>query len=303
MSLYQKYRPQQFDEMIGNADIISYLEEVVSDEEECPHVFLFHGPTGCGKTTLARILSEKLGCDVIDMKEVNTADFRGIDTVREMIKSSAYKGIGGGSRVWLIDETHKMTNDAQNALLKLLEDCPEHAYFILCTTDPNKLLKTVRGRCIELQVKSLTDHEMFRLLKTVVKSEDKKLKKSVYDQIIQDSQGLPRNALQSLEKVLKVSPEQQLEIAKQSAQELNESIELCRALLTKSSWKTVREILKGLKDQDPESIRRHVLGYAQSVLLNKESNEAAHVIEEFYEPLYNVGFPGLVYACYSVIKG
>ena len=302
MNLYLKYRPQEFDQIVGNKDVVDYLVEVVQDVKTCPHVFLLYGPTGCGKTTLARIISKKLGCSDMDFREINTADFRGIDTVREIIRNSRYHSLGGGVRVWLVDEAHKMTGDAQNALLKLLEDSPEHSYFILCTTDPNKLLPTVRGRCIQLQVKVLNDHQMFRVLRNVVKGEEKKLRKSVYDQIIRDSFGQPRNALQILDRVLKVSPEQQLELAKQSAGEYSESIELCRALIGQSSWKMVRNILSGLKDQDAESIRRHVLGYSQSVLLGGENDKAALVIEEFMEPLYNIGFPGLVYACYSVIK-
>ena len=302
MNLYLKYRPKEFDQIVGNKDVVDYLKEVMKDIASCPHVFLFHGPTGCGKTTLARIVSKKLGCSEVDFREINTADFRGIDTVREIIRNSRYHSLGGGVRVWLFDEIHKMTGDAQNALLKLLEDPPEHSYFILCTTDPAKLLPTVRGRCIELPVIPLNDRQMFRLLRNIVKEEGKKVEKSIYDQIILDSFGLPRNALQILDKVLRVSSEHQLESAKRSAAEHSESIELCRALIGNSSWKKIRTILNGLKDQEAESIRRHVLGYSQSVLLGGENDKAALVIQEFWEPFYSIGFPGLVYACYSTVK-
>ena len=93
-----------------------------------------------------------------------------------------------------------------------------------------------------------------------------------------------------------------MKIAKQSAEELSESIALCRALIRREGWKIVREILSGLKDQDAEGIRRHVLGYAQSALLNSDNERAGLVLEEFFEPFYSIGFPGLVYACYSVTK-
>jgi len=304
MSLYKKYRPEEFAGIVGNEDIVEYLESTLQKEsEEWPHAILLHGSTGCGKTTLARIIAGAMDCDSLDLKEINTANFRGIDTVRDMIKHAGYKAIAGDSRVWVIDEVHKMTNDAQNALLKLLEDSPSHAYFILCTTEPEKLLPTIKGRCMQLQVKSLTDRQMFKLLKSVTKKEEKKLKTPVYDQIIQDSFGLPRNALQILERVLGVPKDQQLEIARQSAIQYSESIELCRALIGSNGWKKISSILKGLKDQEAESIRRHVLGYCQSVLLNGGNDKAAQVIEEFWEPLYNIGFPGLVFACYSVTKG
>jgi DNA polymerase III gamma/tau subunit len=303
VSLYQKHRPQNLDNVIGNIDVITYLREALADKKTCPHVFLLSGPTGCGKTTLARIISKDLDCDPVDMKEINAASFRGIDTVREMINSANYFSMGGGSRVWLIDEIHKMTNDAQNALLKLLEDSPKHSYYILCTTEPEKLLPTLRGRCVDLPVKPLNENEMMKLLRTVVKGEGKKVAISVYEQIVRDSLGLPRNAIQILEKVIKVPEVQQLEIAKQSAVQYSESIQLCRALFEKAGWKKISTILTGLKQEDPESIRRQVLGYCQSILLKQENDRAAFVIEIFQEPLYNIGFPGLVLACYSVVKG
>lgn len=302
MNLYQKYRPSSFEEVIGNDDILKYLSTALEDIESAPCVYLFYGPTGCGKTTLARILAKAVGCKDIDIREVNTADFRGIDTVRDMIKNSRFHAIGGQSRAWIIDECHKLTNDAQNALLKLLEETAS-AYFILCTTEPDKLIKTVRGRCIELAVKPLNEVQMQKLLKRVVRAENKKITISVYEQIIQDSFGLPRSALQILDRVLNVPEEQQLEMAKASAVQASESIQLCRALLEKTTWKKVAGILDGLKDQDPESIRRHVLGYCQSVLLRQSHDKAWYVIDCFRDPMYDIGFPGVVYACYSATKG
>ena len=196
-----------------------------------------------------------------------------------------------------------MTNDAQNALLKILEDTPKLVYFVLCTTDPHKLLKTIQGRCSQFAVKPLDDRQMFRLLKTVVKNEGEELPQEVYDQIMQDSLGHPRNALQILDQVLRVEADKRLELARRSAEEQSESIALCRALIKGGAgWKEIREILNGLKDQDAEGIRRHVLGYAQAVLLKEDNLRAWRVLEELYEPLYNVGFPGLVYACYSITK-
>lgn len=303
MSLYIKHRPQSLVDVIGNADVIDYLMTSLRDKETCPHVFLLNGPTGCGKTTLARIIAKELDCHDVDLKEVNSANSRGIDTVREIIDSAKYYSMAGGSRVWLIDEVHKMTNDAQNAFLKLLEDTPRQSYFILCTTEPEKVIPTIRGRCVDLKVKPLDENEMLKLLRSTVKAEGKKIAMSVYEQIILDALGLPRNALQILEKVLKVPETKQLEMAKQSATQVSESIELCRALLGGGGWKQVRTILTGLKTQDSETIRRHVLGYCQGVLLREENDRAAFVIEMFQEPLFNIGFPGLVFACYSVIKG
>ncbi len=302
MTLYRKYRPQNFDEMYGNEDLLDSLKEMLQKEDR-PHSYLFHGNTGCGKTTLARIIARELGAKGNDFREVDSADFRGIDTVREMRKQSQYKALEGSCRVWLLDEVHKLSNDAMNALLKALEDTPKHVYYILCTTDPQKLLATIKGRCSQFQVTPLSDKMMFKLLRGVVKGEEEKLTKQIYEQIIQDSQGQSRDALQILEQVLCTSSDRRLEVAKRTAELQSQSIELCRALINPTGWKKIAGILKGLKDQDPERIRRGVLGYCQTILLRGENHQAGKVMEEMISPFYNSGFPGLVLASYSVVCG
>lgn len=196
-----------------------------------------------------------------------------------------------------------MTGDAQSAFLKALEDTPNHVYFILCTTDPQKLLPTIRGRCTTLNMEPLSDTYMMRLLRQVVKAEGETLSKQIYEQIIQDAQGHPRNALQVLDQVIRVPGEKRLEIAQRTAEEQSQVIELCRALIKNEGWSKIRVILTGLKGQDPENIRRAVLGYCQAVLLKSENQKAALIMDEFIEPFYNTGFPGLVFACYSINAG
>ena len=144
---------------------------------------------------------------------------------------------------------------------------------------------------------------MFYLLRKVVKGEGESLNKVVYEQIIDDSEGYPRNALQVLEQVLSADVDNRLEIAKKSLDNQRESIELCRALLEGAGWKRIADILNGLRQEDPEGIRRHVLGYCQAGLLRGKANDKAAVImEAFYEPFYNTNFPGLVFACYTATQ-
>jgi DNA polymerase III gamma/tau subunit len=197
-----------------------------------------------------------------------------------------------------------MTGDAQTALLKALEDTPPHIIYILCTTEPQKLLPTIRGRCAQYPVRTLSEREMKKLLLKVIKAEEESLSKELYEQIIQDSMGHPRNALQILSQVLSVSEDNRLKVAKQTAERQSQTIELCRALIDGSPWKKVSEILKGVKEEDPEGIRRAVMGYCQAILLgNNPSPKAAEILQEFLEPFYNSGFPGLTFACYSVVCG
>jgi DNA polymerase III gamma/tau subunit len=202
----------------------------------------------------------------------------------------------------LVHNCAKMTNAAQNAFLKILEDTPKSVYFILATTDPEKLLSTIKGRCQQFQVKPLTDSQMFSLLRRIVREEGETLEQEVYDQIIQDSLCHPRNALQILEQVLSVAPERRLEMAKQTAEVQSQAIELCRALIKHESWNKVNKILVGLKGQEEETIRRIVLGYCQAILLKEDNTRAGLIMEEMFDPFYNTGFPGLVFKCYSITK-
>lgn len=302
MSLYLKYRPEVLSEIRGNVELVSTLQNMLSDIPSCPHSFLLHGPTGCGKTTIGRIIANELGCKGNDFREVDSADFRGIDTVREIRKQCLYKALEGSVRVWLIDECHKMTNDAQNALLKILEDTPEHVYFILATTEPQKLLKTIKGRCSQFAVSPLNNQQVIGLVRSVVKKEGESLPKVIYEQIAKSSEGHPRNALQILEQVLNVAEDERLEVSKRSEERQAEIIELCRALVNRKGWKIISGILVGLKTEDPESIRRVMLGYCQAILLKKDDTYIGRIMEEFIEPFYNTGFPGLTYACYAVVK-
>lgn len=302
MSLYKKYRPDKLSDIFGNEDTIVSLETYLDGTKEMPQALLFQGPTGCGKTTMARIVGKELEIGGQDLMEIDSGQFRGIDTIREIRKQSTYRPLSGDKRMWIIDECHKLSNDAQNALLKILEDTPKGVYFILCTTEPNKLISTILNRCVQYTVKPLDHRDMFKLIKKVVKAENETIHKSVYEQIIMDSLGRPRDALQILDKVLTVEEDRRIEVAKKTAEELSQSIELCRALIQGDPWKKTTLILKGLKEEDPERIRRHILGYLQSVLLDGKNDTAAAIMEEFLEPFYNTGFPGLVYACYRAIN-
>lgn len=302
MSLYHRYRPNSFDDVIGNEEVIASLKGTLQREDP-PHAFLLSGPTGCGKTTLSRIIANELGCSGADFREMDSASYRGIDDIREIRKQSMYMPVEGKCRVWLLDECHKLSNDAMNALLKALEDSPPHVFYILATTDPQKLLPTIRGRCARFNVSLLNENQLYRLLRKVCKREEVSIEKEILEQVVQDSEGHPRNALQILEQVISVGPERRLAVAKKTAERQSQTIELCRALIGGAPWKKVAGILSGLKDEDPESIRRAVLGYCNSILLKGEDTQAGKVMEQMLEPLFNTGWPGLTFACYAIVCG
>lgn len=299
MSLYNKYRPDSLNKVFGNESAIKSLKAVLEKEDK-PHAFLFSGPKGCGKTTLGRIVKSHLGVSDTDFIELDSADFRGIDTVRAVRRNAGLGAMSGKYRLWLFDEVHQFSKDAQTALLKLLEEPPPHAFFVLCTTDPQKLLPTVRDRCTSIVVQPLKDDQMKKLLQRVCKKEQKHVTEDVLDQIIHDACGSARAALVVLESVMDLNADDMMEAAQQKMMEENDAIEICRALFEKTiSWTKVGSLIQK-NDTDPESVRRLVMSYCNSILMKKADNRAAIIMEHFEGNFYDNGKPALTLACYRV---
>lgn len=199
---------------------------------------------------------------------------------------------------------HQLSKDGQSALLKALEDTPPHVYFLLATTDPEKLLPTIRGRCASFEVSPLEDDEMLKHLRQVASAERKRVSPEVLKQIVRDSLGSCRNALQVLDKVIDLPVEDMKAAAEQVAAKENAVIDLCRALMRREKWAVVSGIIKGLEKEDPEKTRLAILGYCSSVLLNtpKDAPQAFVVMDCFREPLWNNGRAGLVLAAYESLE-
>jgi DNA polymerase III delta prime subunit len=245
----------------------------------------------------------------VDFTELNSADFRGIDMVRDIRTRIPLAPIGGKCRVWLIDEAHQLTKDAQTALLKMMEDTPSHVYFMIATTESGKLLPAIVNRCVSIKVKKLKNKEVADVLMQVCRKEwntdaGEKFTDEVLDKVVELSEGCPRAAVQLLESVVDVEDaDSQVECLERSEFK-SESIELCRALLNeRNRWPEVAALLKGL-DVDPEKMRRMVLGYMTSVILGgKNAKRAFLVIQAFRDNFFDSGKAGLVAACYEVVVG
>lgn len=298
LPLHLEYRPQRFEDFVGNEAVVETLSEVISRDSR-PRVYLFVGPSGCGKTTLARIIKNELGCSDRDWREFNSANTRGIDTIREIANSCMYSPMTGKYKIYLLDEVHKITGDGQHALLKLLEDTPKHVIFILCTTDPDKLISPLCNRCSTYQVKSLQRAKLTILLKKVCEKEKAEISIKVLNEVVRIAEGSPRRALVYLDQVINIDDE---ELALQT---LVENVtgdvdvrEICQLLLKGGEWKQVSALLKKL-DQSPEDTRRQALGYFNAVLLNSQTNNrAADLISLFSESFIYSGKAGLSLACY-----
>jgi len=302
---YKRFRPKTLKGVVGQEGAIASLQRFI-DKGSVPHCILLTGPSGCGKTTIGRILKTHLNCGDADFLEINSADFKGIDTIREIRRSVNLSPISGDCRIWLIDESHKLTNDAQNALLKILEDTPSHAYFMLATTDPQKLIKTIHTRASEVKLQALGAPALKRVLQRVIDKEGLTVTDTVLDEIVDAADGSARKALVILEQVGGLATEaEQVQAVQATSLNKDAAITLARALINpRASWKEVAPLLKELKDE-PEGIRYLVLGYCRSVLLGGGplAARAYMIIDIFSRNFYDSKQAGLAAACYEVVTG
>ena len=300
--LYRKHRPSDLDAVVGQTTAIKVLKQKLKDDN-IPHALLFIGPSGVGKTTIARALRKPLKCHPSEFHEVNCADIRGIDNIREIRKRMGLRPMNGQTKIWLIDEAHKLTNDAQNALLKMLEDTPGHVYFMLATTEPNKVIKTIHTRCMPLHLKPIGEKELSELVLSVAKDENKgDLDDSVVSKIVEHSDGSARHALVLLDSVIRLDSEEDMLEAIEKSTMSTQAIQLCRMMMNpRTSWQEVGKLLKELEGEDPEGLRRMMLGYMRSVLLNSGQQRAAYIIGVFERNFFDSGNAGLALACYEVM--
>lgn len=299
VELYRKYRPESLDDMVGNEKTIKSLEKEL---ENGSHVFLMTGPAGCGKTTLARIMAKKVNAGPLSIHEINSAENRGIDTAREIMEQMRFNPSDGESIVWILDEMHMITSAGQNALLKALEDTPEHCYFFLCTTNPEKLIAPLKTRCSIINVVPLKDEEMIYLLKRTARAEKIKIDSEVYERICEIAQGGSRKALKLLAKVLYLdSDEERLEVLKnEDSSESKEVKELCQLLMSgKASWSSISKLLKNIDMTEAERVRQAVMGYMGAVLLNgKSSGPIVSAMQAFSSAdTYKNGKNAIIVAC------
>lgn len=314
MPLHIDCRPATLDAVIGNDGIKEAIKAKFLPTEgglyDPPHSVLFVGPSGCGKTTLARIVAGMLGCSPSDIQEFNSSNTRGIDTIREIAQNSMYAPMSGKVKVYILDEVHRMTKDAQNALLKLLEDTPKHVFFLLATTDPEMLIKAILTRCMKFEVKSLANPQMLTLLKETVVNAGISLtdfSDKVLNLIVKTAEGCPRQAMILLDSVIDIEDEEKaLDAVSAATATATDSIELCRLLLTtnKGRWNDAKFYLKNLMD-DPEKTRYGILGYMNSVLLSdncKDTDHVSLVIDCFIESFMYSGKAGLTNAVYNACK-
>jgi len=296
--LYNKYRPQNLDELYGNTVTIKALQKAIKNGS---HTFLFSGPTGSGKTTTARIVASLVHCT--EPHEINAANTRGIDDVRAIL-DDIQRGAGflEESRVWIMDEAQQLTTDAANALLKVLEEPPEDLYFIICTTEPSKLLKTIRSRCVEFSFELLKDKDMLALLQDICQLEGYTISVEVLNTIIRIAEGHARKALTLLQAVSGLETqelqEQYLDTCGLGEDDVG-FFELTQALYKETLWTTIIAGLNEMKTKNPEGFRKVIMAYGTTMILRGQVMKERHMqlMQYMKNPIYE--WSNIVLAIYN----
>lgn len=306
MSLYLKYRPTVFDDIVGQDDAVKLLKAVVAmPKEDRPKVFLLAGASGCGKTTLARAFARAIGVDPsrTDFFEQDASKDRSIDTIRTMCNGMGNRPMSpkAEGRVYLIDECHQLLRPAQEALLKKCEDTPPGTYIFFCTTEPNSLGAALRSRCKCVTIKPLTTTQLIKNLRRVAAAEGIQATDDALIKIAENSNGSARVSLQLLESfMLQGDVDKAIELsAGVGEQVVVDTRALCKAIVNKqSSWDAVVDFCNRYRGQS-EAVRQAVLGYLRACLLNSKSRtdrgRFITLIECFLEPHYDCGDAALVY--------
>ena len=199
-AFYRKYRPASLEELVGQSDAVKLIQQQVKNNN-LSHAYLFSGPRGVGKTSLARIIATTLGCDpVFDITEIDAASHNKVDDIRDLNDSINFIASSpGNKRVFILDEVHMLSNAASNAFLKTLEEPPAHVIFILATTEPDRVLETIKSRTTHIAFKRISNEEIVETLTRIAKSEKIKIGDEVLKYISNQSEGSLRDAINLFE--------------------------------------------------------------------------------------------------------
>lgn len=297
-SLYRKYRPKSFNEVVGQTVIVQTLKNSVK-KNKLSHAYLFAGPRGTGKTSIAKILAKTINCEnlidanpcnkcvnctqinnkqFVDIIEIDAASNNGVDEIREINNKVNLVPSMGKYKVYIIDEVHMLTTGAFNALLKTLEEPPSHIIFILATTEPHKIPATILSRCQRFDFKKISQIEMKKRIDQIVKEENIKIEEEAIDEISILSDGGMRDALSMLDQAIAYSDDN---ITIQDIHEINGTItnnelgDFIYKLMNNNTKEILNKIDElDIKGKDFVKLTEEIILFLRNLLIAKMINES-----------------------------
>lgn len=246
--LITKYRPNAFEEVIGHKEVVFALQRAMKGSSH-PHAYLLTGPKGTGKTTIARLICQTFNAELI---EIDAASHSKVEEARQLVEEAFHMSLSGsGTKMYLIDECHRLSRNAFDALLKTIEEPPEHLYIALCTTEADKVPDTITSRCYPVQLRPLKNQDIADLLDAVAYTEKWDVLPDVMSAVVESSQGSPRLGLTLLQSVRDVKSREEVRRVVSLIDAGQPLISLIQLLLRgKCTWKQARDFLSRIEDHE-----------------------------------------------------
>lgn len=283
-ALHTKYRPTRLEDVVGQDHAMAGLKAVLAARKQ--QAFIFEGPSGTGKTTLARICANLLGCS--SPREIDAATHTGVDAMREVADGARFVSLDGEPKAFIVDECHRLTKQAWESLLKDIEEPPAGVYWFFCTTEGPKVPPNIQTRCVTISLKDVPWRKLLGLLASVAQKEGLDVADDILDVCAEEAGGSPRRALVNLTTVAHCKTADEARAALNRMSGAKEAFDLAKLLVNEFNFAKACAVLKELKEVPPESIRHTVRAYATTVVLNSPENRWARgVLKEFEKPAYD----------------
>lgn len=284
--LVTRYRPGAFDELIGHESIIKTLKLALQSDSH-PHSYLLTGPSGIGKTTMARIIAKQIEAEVI---EIDAATNNSADDMRAIVEQGSHTSLSGaGRRMFLLNEIQALGQRASDVLLTILEEPPKHLYFALTTTEPEKVREAIQTRCYNVALRALRPNEIELLVNLVAETEGWNVPGDVIQAVVQAATGQPRKALTILQSVHGATDREEVKRIISLMEAGEPLVDLCRSLLNGNpKWTTVRPLLMKMDDEDFRDAAGQAASYCAGAMIRSEGEQQA---QHAHEILVALTFP------------